>query len=148
MSRVIYGYSGEGSGHSSRTREMASYLIGKGHEVHLVSYDRGYKNLRDDFEVLEIEGLTLSSEDNRVSVLATIAENVKKLPKGTRALGKLRDLFKQVRPDVVVCDFEPMTAYLAEYFEIPLISLDNQHRMRYMEYDVPPGRESDAALIH
>lgn len=146
MSRVIYGYSGEGSGHSSRTREMASHLIEQGHKVHLVSYDRGYKNLCDDFNVLEIEGLTISSDDNRVSVLATVAENVKRLPKGARALGKLRDLFRQFRPDVVVCDFEPMTAYLAEHYRVPLISLDNQHRMRYMEYDVPPGQESAAVF--
>ena len=146
MSRIIYGYSGEGSGHSSRTREMASALEAAGHEVRLASYDRGYRNLRDDFDVLEIEGLTISSEDNRVSLLSTIGENLKRLPHGARALGSLRDLFRQFQPHVVVCDFEPMTAYLAEHYQVPLISLDNQHRMRYMSGSGPPGRQTAAAL--
>ena len=75
MTKIIYGYAGEGSGHSTRAREMATCLIDAGHEVRLASYDRGFENLAQDFDVFEIEGLTISAEDNRVSVLKTIAEN-------------------------------------------------------------------------
>ncbi len=146
MSRIIYGYSGEGSGHSSRTREMARHLIDTGHHVKLASYDRGYRNLSEEFDVLEIEGLTISSTENRVSKLQTIADNLKRIPEGGRRLRLLRDLFKDFQPDVVITDFEPMTAYLAEHFGVPLISLDNQHRMRYCQYQVPPGKENEAAL--
>jgi uncharacterized protein (TIGR00661 family) len=147
MTKIMYGYSGEGSGHSTRTREMARALIDAGHEVRLASYDRGYENLAGEFDVFEIEGLTISSEDNRVSVLKTIVENLKRLPAGNRSLWKLRDLLEDFQPDVIVTDFEPMTAYLAEHFEIPLITLDNQHRMRYVEYEVPPNGEAEAVLI-
>ena len=144
MARIIYGYSGEGSGHSSRAREMASFLIDLGHDVRLVSYDRGYENLKDDFAVTRIEGLTIASSDNRVSKLETIRENLRKLPAGKRSLKEMRSLFTDFKPHVVVCDFEPMTAYLAEHFEIPLISLDNQHRMRYVEHSIPEGSESQS----
>ena len=147
MTKIMYGYSGEGSGHSTRTREMARALIDAGHEVRLTSYDRGYENLAGEFDVFEIEGLTISSEDNRVSVLKTIVENLKRLPAGNRSLWELRDLLEDFQPNVIVTDFEPMTAYLAEHFEIPLITLDNQHRMRYVEYEVPPNGEAEAVLI-
>ena len=147
MTKIMYGYAGEGSGHSTRAREMADCLIAAGHAVRLASYDRGYENLRAEFDVFEIEGLTIASEENRVSVLKTIAENLKRLPAGNRSLWQLRDVFHAFQPDVVVTDFEPMTAYLAEYFEIPLITIDNQHRMRYVEYEVPPNREAEAKLI-
>ena len=147
MTKIIYGYSGEGSGHSTRAREMADCLISAGHEVRLASYDRGYANLASEFDVLEIEGLTIRSEDNRVSILKTITENLKRIPAGNRSLWQLRDAFQEFQPHVVITDFEPMTAYLAEHFDLPLITIDNQHRMRYVEYEVPPGREPDAKLI-
>jgi uncharacterized protein (TIGR00661 family) len=52
-------------------------------------------------------------------------------------------LFREFRPDCVLTDFEPMTAYLANHYDLPLISIDNQHRMRYMEYDYPEGMDVD-----
>jgi UDP:flavonoid glycosyltransferase YjiC (YdhE family) len=54
MTRILYGLSGEGSGHSSRSKQMARHLESLGHEVWLASYDRGYRNLKDEFnDVLE-----------------------------------------------------------------------------------------------
>ncbi|RCU49083.1 hypothetical protein DU002_12030 [Corallincola holothuriorum] len=137
MAKIIYGVSGEGSGHSSRAKLMAAHLEQQGHELKLVSYDRGYRNLHQQFDVLQIQGLTIASVDNKVSKLKTLTENLANLPEGTRAFNKLRELFKSFQPDCVITDFEPCTAYLANHYDLPLISLDNQHRMRYMEYACP-----------
>lgn len=84
MARIVYGVSGEGSGHSSRAREIAAHLCEQGHDLWLASYDRGYRNLKDDFRVFEIEGLCIASEDNKVSVVKTFTENLKRLPEGHR----------------------------------------------------------------
>jgi uncharacterized protein (TIGR00661 family) len=46
----------------------------------------------------------------------------------------------------VITDFEPMTAYLAGHYSVPLISIDNQHRMRYVKYDCPPGLSVEARV--
>jgi uncharacterized protein (TIGR00661 family) len=147
MARIVYGVSGEGSGHSSRAREMATHLRETGHEVRLVSYDRGYRNLRDDFDVFETEGLHIASENNRVSIVKTFTDNLKRLPQGQRKLRELnRELFHGFQPACVITDFEPMTAYLASHHDLPLITLDNQHRMRYLDYECPPGLEQDSVL--
>ena len=61
MSKIIYGVSGEESGHSSRARVIATHLIASDHEVKIVSYDRGYCNLKDDFDVTEVIGLSTIS---------------------------------------------------------------------------------------
>jgi uncharacterized protein (TIGR00661 family) len=144
LARIVYGVAGQGSGHSSRAREMATHLLNAGHQVRLVSYDRGYRNLKDDFDVFETEGLCIASADNRVSVVRTFTENLKRLPSGHKRLQQLRkQLFKQFQPDCVITDFEPMTAYLASHYDVPLISLDNQHRMRYMRYDYPRDMKVD-----
>lgn len=146
MAKVIYGISGEGSGHSSRAREMISHLEGAGHTIKAVSYDRGYQNLKDDFDVFATEGLHIASLDNKVSIPRTVADNLLKLPEGHKKLQKLRELFKTFGPDCVITDFEPMTAYLAHHYDLPLVSIDNQHRMRYMEYPRPPKLSNDRRL--
>lgn len=147
MAKIVYGLSGDGSGHSSRTREMASHLVARGHEVKLVSYERGYRNLKDEFDVFETEGLLIASKDNRVAPVKTVTSNLKRLNKGHKKLRKLRQqVFKQFEPDVVITDFEPMTAYLARRRNLPLITLDNQHRMRYVKYKCPPGLKNESRL--
>ncbi|MGD8926397.1 MAG: glycosyltransferase family protein [Thioalkalispiraceae bacterium] len=147
MARIVYGVSGEGSGHSSRAREIVTHLINQGHEIKVASYDRGYRNLCDDFDVHEIAGLTIVSQDNKVSPIRTLLTNLRGLPDGVKTFRKTRKkLFKHFRPDFVFSDFEPTTAYLANYYKIPLISLDNQHRMRYMDYSKPAEYLKDALV--
>jgi len=146
MARIIYGVSGEGSGHSSRAREILTHLASAGHAVKVASYDRGYRNLAPDFDVLEIEGLHIASVDNKVSVVETFADNLSRLSDGIRKLGELRALFHAFEPDCVITDFEPMTAYLASHHDLPLITLDNQHRMRYMSYPCPSSLKPDALV--
>ena len=82
MAKIVYGVSGEGSGHSSRASEIIPFLLDEGHVVKAVSYDRGYKNLRDSFDVFETEGLTIASVDNKVSMVKTFTENLKGFRKG------------------------------------------------------------------
>ncbi|MDM8554984.1 glycosyltransferase family protein [Desulfococcaceae bacterium HSG7] len=147
MAKIIYGVCGEGSGHSSRAREMARHLVKQGHLVKIVSYDRGIANLKDEFDVFETEGLHIASADNKVSKVKTFTHNLKKLRPGHKAVTALKEnLFKTFKPDCVITDFEPMTAYLAGHYEIPLISLDNQHRLRYIKLPCPGRLKNDFRL--
>ena len=147
MANIVYGVSGEGSGHSSRSREMLSHLHRQGHRVKVASHDRGYRNLKDDFDVQEIAGLHIASADNRVSALKTLTHNISLIPKGKKSLEQVKQsLFKEFQPDCVITDFEPLTAYLANHYRIPLISIDNQHRMRYMNYPCPREHRKDAFI--
>jgi uncharacterized protein (TIGR00661 family) len=126
---------------------MIRHLENLGHAVKVVSYDRGYANLKNEFDVFEIEGLHIASPDNRVSIMKTLTDNLRRLPEGTKRLQALRqEVFKRFQPDCVITDFEPMTAHLANHYDLPLISLDNQHRIRYMTYPCPPHLRGDQLL--
>jgi uncharacterized protein (TIGR00661 family) len=46
----------------------------------------------------------------------------------------------------VITDFEPMTAYLAHHYDLPLISIDNQHRIRYMTYPCPARLQKERRM--
>ena len=147
MAKIVYGVAGEGSGHSSRSREMLTHIQDLGHDLIVVSYDRGYANLKDDFEVFETEGLHITSLDNRVSRVKTFTDNLQRLPQGHKKLQMLRkDVFKKFQPDAVITDFEPMTAYLANHYDLPLITIDNQHRLRYMSYPCPAHLQADRRM--
>ena len=147
MTKIVYGVSGEGSGHSSRARETITYLEQLGHVVKVISYDRGYHNLKDDFDVFETEGLHIASSDNRVSKVKTFSENLQRLPRGHKKLQALRkDIFKTFQPDCVITDFEPMTAFLSHHYDLPLISIDNQHRIRYMTYPCPARLQKERRM--
>jgi len=147
MARIIYGVSGEGSGHSSRSSEVLPDLIERGHEVRVATYARGISNLCRDFDCIEIEGLTIVSRDNRVSRIGTLVENLRRCARLGRRYARLRrEGFEEFRPDIVITDFEPMTAYLARLNGIPLITVDNQQRMRYVRYEPPPGMVLDRHL--
>ena len=147
MAKIVYGVSGEGSGHSSRARVMLEHLVQLGHEVKVVSYDRGYRNLRNDFDVFETEGLHIASSDNRVSKVKTFTDNLQRLPQGSKKLRALRkDIFQTFSPDCVITDFEPMCAYLAHHYDLPLITIDNQHRIRYMTYPCPARMQAERRM--
>lgn len=147
MANVVYGVSGEGSGHSSRARELLTHLQASGHTSRVVSYGHGYRNLQADFNVFETEGLHIRSVENKVSVVKTFVDNVSRLSDGVKKLRELRHVaFKDFQPDAVITDFEPMTAYLATHYDLPLITIDNQHRMRYMHYPCPRALRNDANL--
>lgn len=137
MSRILYGVSGEGSGHSSRATEMTRHLLACGHQVKIASYDRGYRNMSAEFDTLEIEGLHIVCDNNRVRPLKTLWHNLRRGGRAIRRLKALRQQMRAFQPDFVITDFEPTTAWLAWWWRIPLISLDNQHRMRYMKFRSP-----------
>jgi uncharacterized protein (TIGR00661 family) len=147
MARIVYGVSGEGSGHSSRARVVAAHLEARGHRVTIVSYGRGYENLHDRFDVFQTEGLHIATRDNEVSKRRTFLDNLQRLPQGHRKLNAIKkDLFQDDPPEVVLTDFEPMTAYLAHHYDRPLVTIDNQHRLRYMTYPCPADLKADQLL--
>ncbi len=126
---------------------MIKHLERLGHTVKVVSYDRGYNNLKSEFDVVETEGLHIASSDNRVSKVKTFTENLKRFRQGHKKLNDLRKkIFKRFRPDCVITDFEPMTAYLANHYDLPLITIDNQHRIRYMSYPCPARLQTERRM--
>jgi uncharacterized protein (TIGR00661 family) len=147
MARIVYGVSGEGSGHSSRARVVLEHLTNAGHQVKVVTYDRGVRNLGVDFDLFETVGLHITSVNNKVAPLKTLLTNLQRLPDGHKKLQALRkDFFKTFKPQAVITDFEPMCAYLAHHYDLPLITIDNQHRLRYMHYDYPSKLKNDWQL--
>ena len=125
--KILFGVAGEGSGHATRSDVVASYLESKGHTIKIISYHQGFKYLSSKFDVEEIFGLRFFHKGDRVDYPTTILENIKKTPEATRSLTRTKEIVTKFNPDIVITDFEPLSALCAHLCKIPLISIDNQH---------------------
>ena len=145
MANILYGVNGEGSGHSTRAREMITHLQRQGHSVHVASFDRGLRNLKSEFEITDIYGLRLAYVRNRVRYRKTILGNLLKAPRAAKSIRQLTRLAEQWKIDLVVTDFEPLTCHLAHRAGLPVISIDNQHLLTRADISYPREYRKDAA---
>jgi uncharacterized protein (TIGR00661 family) len=127
MANILYGVNGEGAGHSTRAREVLSHLVAQGHNVHVASFDRGSRNLGQQFDVTEIYGFRFAYVNNRVRYKRTIAKNLITIPQAARSLARLKDLVDEWKIDLVITDFEPLSCHVGHKKGLPVISIDNQH---------------------
>ena len=145
MANILYGVNGEGSGHSSRAREVITHLQAQGHHVRVASFDRGYQNLKDDFEVTEIDGLRLAYVHNRVRYRRTVVRNLLHLPQATRTVRALGRRAESWDLDLVITDFEPVTCHLGHKLGLPVIAIDNQHLLTDTQISYPQEYRKEAA---
>lgn len=145
MANILYGVNGEGSGHSSRAREVIAHLETRGHRVHVASFDRGYQNLKNDFDVTEIDGLRLTYVHNRVRYGKTVLRNLLHLPKTARTVRRLAHKAEGWNLDLVITDFEPITCHVGHKLGLPVIAIDNQHLLTDAEITYPREYRKEAA---
>ncbi|MGZ4816623.1 MAG: MJ1255/VC2487 family glycosyltransferase, partial [Terriglobales bacterium] len=141
----LYGVNGEGSGHSTRAKDVIAHLQQKGHKVHVVSFDRGLKNLGHEFEATEIYGLRLEYVNNRVRYKKTVAKNLLAVPKAAKSMKELMRRCEEWGIDLVVTDFEPLSCKVGHKLRLPVIAIDNQHTITNCEVSYPKKYRKDAA---
>lgn len=137
MAKIIYGVSGQGFGHSTRSQEVLRHLVRSGHQVLVFTYGQAVFFLADEFDILEVPGLGLSYKNNKLVYWRTIFGGVYQLLKQFRRAGSIWKRFGEFKPDLVISDFEPLSAYLAKFNGRPLISLDNQHQLTNCDIKLP-----------
>ena len=145
MPHILYGVNGEGSGHSSRAREVITHLESRGHKIHVASFDRGLRNLQDDFDVTEIEGLRLTYVQNRVRYGKTVLRNLRNLPHATRSIRALEKKARNWNLDLVITDYEPVSCHVGHKLHLPIIAIDNQHVLTDTDITYPREYRKEAA---
>jgi uncharacterized protein (TIGR00661 family) len=147
MANILYGVNGEGSGHSTRAKEVITHLQQQGHKLHVVSFDRGLRNLSESFPVKEIFGLSLAYVNNRVRYKRTVANNLIKAPRAARSLKAISHLVDEENIELVITDFEPLTCHVGHRKRLPVIAIDNQHAITNTAVSLPRGFRRDVAAV-
>jgi uncharacterized protein (TIGR00661 family) len=145
MADILYGVNGEGAGHSTRSKEVIAHLISQGHKVRIVSFDRGLRNLSEQFEITEIFGLRFAYVNNRVKYRRTFTKNFMTMPKAAKSIAMLAKLVTREQIDLVITDFEPLSCHIGHRKHLPVISIDNQHSLTNTRVSYPRKFRRDAA---
>jgi len=143
---ILYGVSGEGFGHSSRAQVVASYLESKGHFVTIISYGQAYKVLRKKFKTIKVHGLHLVFKRGILSKRRTLRYNLENFPRNLWGLRKMHRIMKESKFDLCISDMEPIVPILSFWYDKPLISFDNQHRLTNLKVKIPKKYLSDYVL--
>lgn len=141
---VFYCVCGEGMGHAIRTGVIVD-KIKDDYDVYLFSSDRAYEYLNSKFDnVYEIGGFNTVYINNKVNNLKTLANALKRNPTNMKVgYEKLYKKARELRPDVIVTDFEIYATVVSKLLSIPLISLDNIHMMTQTKIDYPKNHYAE-----
>lgn len=141
MAKILYGVAGEGFGHSSRSELFGRRLIKAGHEVMFAASRKSLAYLTPTFgqRVQRVFGLSFYYQNGSVCPLRTLRQNLTDYPRGWAAN---RQLFsKHVRPfkpDLVISNFEPFSAWWAFRHRVPCLSIDHEHLLTLGRLDSEP----------
>lgn len=137
--RILYGIAGEGLGHATRSKVVIEHLEKKGHKIIAVCGGKAYDFMKKFFKTERIECLRITFINNKVKRLRTILSNLIKFPFKINYNKKLNEIIEKFKPDLIIMDFEPFTAYYARRHKKPLISIDNQHILTntFLDYHNP-----------
>ncbi|MDG3087081.1 glycosyltransferase family protein [Vibrio hannami] len=141
--KILYGVQGTGNGHSARARAMAYALKERNVDVDFLFSGREeskYFSMEAFGDYQTRQGLTFVTEQGRINYVKTaFNNNILKLHKEVKEL----DLSAY---DLVVNDFEPISAWAAKLQKVPCIGISHQNAFRF---DVPKKGESwlDQSII-
>ena len=116
-----------------------------GHRVHVASFDRGLRNLKNDFDVTEIDGLRLTYVHNRVRYGKTVLRNLVHVPQVARTVRALERKAAGWDLDLVITDFEPISCHVGHKLRLPIVAIDNQHLLTDTEISYPREYRKEAA---
>jgi uncharacterized protein (TIGR00661 family) len=120
---ILYGIATTGNGHLSRSKIIVEALKKRGHSVNVILSGREEKDLFDIdiFKPFQVKkGFTFAASRGKISYIKTILKS--------NPLEFLRDI-NQVNNnyDLVITDFEPITAYAAKKYKIPCMGIGHQY---------------------
>ena len=147
--RILYGVNGEGMGHATRSQVVVESLLAD-HEVHVVASGAAFAYLSKVLpDVEEILGAKFVMQEGEIERWATVRRNFHDI--GTGAPHSIRhwvEMTKAWRPDVVVTDFEPLSAVYARVSRTPLIAVDNINMLDRCIHDeeIVEGAREDYAI--
>lgn len=147
---ILYGVPGEGMGHATRSKVVIDHLLGKGHDVCIVSSSRAFQFLDKTFpgRVIQIKGFHFAYKNAEVSKTATFLSNVKSAGKNlVYNTGKKRLIEKNFSPDVIISDFESFSYFFAKEHRLPVISIDNMQVMDRCILDIAISKEEKSNYL-
>ena len=117
--RILYGIQLNGNGHITRSLELINQLKSKGYDVDIIASGGNYSLELPDY-IKKFKGLSMYfNKSGKINKLKTILSlNIFKL---------IKDIHYDCSEyDLVISDFEPISAYSAKRYKVKSIGISNQ----------------------
>jgi len=120
---ILYGIAATGNGHISRSRIIVDALRKRGHSIDVILSGRDKKYLFDidDLKPFQVKkGFTYVANKGKINYLKTVLKS--------SPIQFLKDI-KSIdnNYDLVITDFDPISAYAAKKYKIPCIGIGHQY---------------------
>jgi uncharacterized protein (TIGR00661 family) len=135
--KILYGVAGVGLGHSSRASTIIKHLESKGHQIKIITYGQALRVLKKDFDVFKANGPNMVFKRGILKKRLTLKDNLENLPRNLRRWKKFHTLMQDFSPDICISDMDPLVPILSNWYSLPLISIDNQHRLTNLKLKIP-----------
>ena len=138
MARIVYGLSGQGRGHTSRSLATSDALRRRGHEVLFCCGGTARDILEAQGEtVLPVPVLRHVMKDNVLLPVQTAFTNRRAIRRLPQIMERLSDEFAAYRPDLLITDFEGYSRRAAERVGLPVLSFNHQQIVTETHYALP-----------
>ncbi len=146
----MYGVSGMGRGHASRSKVLIDRLLTAGHEVRILTSGTGTTYLKEFYpdKVTDILGLTFSIDEEGIGIWRTLRKNFKEGDRLYPTMKEIQRAFKEFRPDLTITDFEPFTPFVSRLHRVPFISVDNIHILTAGKLSTPKAWRKDRLIAN
>lgn len=134
--KILYGIQGTGNGHITRARGMSKQLSAAGIEVDYLFSGRSadkYYAMEPFGEWLCLGGLTFSVIEGKVDAVSTLLK-----AKPLQFLKDVRSL-RLAEYDLVISDFEPVTAWAARRQKVACLGIGHQYAF---DYPIPKAADN------
>lgn len=123
--KVLYGVTGEGMGHATRSRVVIDHLVRSGHTVMIVAYGKALEYLSKYFRVTPITGLHIRYDNGAMNLFGSIAMNAITLPQNLAKNAAVYQSVTDFKPEIVFTDFEPFSYLWGVTNGVRVVSIDN-----------------------
>lgn len=108
--RILYGANSQGQGHLSKARVLIPLLEARGHTVRVISSGPPVPPEYDFRDHQHFSGLPYVVTDGTTDFTATFKAWLRAVPAMFRDLFRVRRIVHDWQPDLILSDFEPLTA--------------------------------------
>lgn len=136
--RILYGAFAQGHGHFSKASALVPLLERRGHEVRVVSsgWDQPPSGYRFTWH-RHFPGMSYEVVDGRTDFVKTFTKWLREMPQLFRHLIELRNLVREFAPQLIISDFEPLSASPFLEAKCEVVALSRQVALFDRQVELP-----------
>jgi len=136
--RILYGAFSQGNGHLSKASVLVPLLEARGHEVRVITSGPPPTACYSFNWHRHFPGIAYVAKNGRTDYMASFQQWTRRLPLLFKGVWAIRALAREFRPDLVISDFEPMTASPLAEPGCEVISISRQVTLLDPDVPMPP----------